>query len=1143
MRQTKVKNAKTVIFLSTLLLTTLITLIPLESVVKASSFTPPIIGDYQNVSVRLSGNVIVSPTAVPTNVVSITGSAPPSFKGQISVAPTTGVVRITNAYPTGTYSITITAFDNAGETATKTLTLTVQSSALCEQMDFKQAPTFTVSVSNQSVATADFDGDGKDDIATSNSVLRNTNIGDNIISFAPKVDFDGVASTLAVAAADFDGDGKKDIVTANFFSPDISVVRNTSTGAGIISFAPKINFSTGSNPRSVIAVDIDEDGKLDIVVANSGSNNISIFKNTSSGVGSINFAAPINLSVGSQPRSVAAGDFDADNKIDIATANYNSDTVSILRNTGQGSISFAPKVDFVVGTGGSNPSSLVSADFDGDGKQDIAATNNTSRFVSVLRNTSAGMGIISFASRVSFSSGFGGYGIIARDLDADGKQDLSAVNYYGNTVSILKNNSNTGSINFEYRQDFGVGQTPTAIAVGDFNGDGKTDLTVANSKSNNISVLKNISAGVVRFDARPEFGIGSSSFLPYSVAIADFDSDGRQDLITANNSSNNISVLRNLGAVGGIVRFNLPVEFPVGSSTNPAWVAVGDLDGDGKTDVVVANSNSGSVSILRNTSASQGTISFASPVNFLTTASPRFVNVGDFDSDGKLDLAVVNYNSNNISILRNTSPAGGTISFAPKIDFGVNTNPTSLVISDFDGDAKPDIAVTNFIGTTVSVLKNTSSATGSIGFAPKVDFTVNSNPYSVTAEDFDGDGKFDLAVSNSSNNQYIVSVLRNTSTGGSVAFAPKIDTVMSVSDFSVLHGQLITGDIDGNGKQDIIGFNQNGTNLITVLKNNSVGSGTINFSSRIDTDISAWGSSLAVGDFDNDGKQDVAFASYNSDNIGVLQNPCSIIQGKQFDYDGDGQADISVFRPSNSVWYLLRSQSGFSTNQFGISTDKITPADFDGDGRTDIAAFRDGIWYWLNSSNGGFKAVQFGQAGDAPVAADYTGDGRAELAVYRGGFWYTLNLANNQFSGVQFGNSTDKPAPADFDGDGKTDFAVYRDGTWYLLRSSQGFTTVQFGNAADKPTVGDYDGDGKADQAVYRAGAWYVFGSTQGFYSVQFGAATDVPVAADYDGDGRTDIAVFRDGGWFWLQSSNNQFRAVQFGTANDKPTPAAFVP
>ena len=269
----------------------------------------------------------------------------------------------------------------------------------------------------------------------------------------------------------------------------------------------------------------------------------------------------------------------------------------------------------------------------------------------------------------------------------------------------------------------------------------------------------------------------------------------------------------------------------------------------------------------------------------------------------------------------------------------------------------------------------------------------------------------------------------------------------------------------------------------------------------------------------------------------------AVARRTSFDFDGDGRSDISVFRPSDSVWYLNQSTNGFSATQFGLSTDKITPADFDGDGKTDIAVYRDGVWYWLNSSNGNFNAFQFGLADDIPVPADFTGDGRSELAVYRSGTWFTWNLANSQFNAMQFGIPSDKVVPADFDGDGTTDLAVYRDGIWFWLRSSDGQVgSVQFGIAEDKPTIGDYDGDGKADPAVYRSGIWYVLGSTQGFYTTQFGIATDIPTAADYDGDGETDIAVYRSGVWYWLRSSDNGFRAVQFGIAEDKPIPAAFV-
>ncbi|HEX9928601.1 MAG TPA: FG-GAP-like repeat-containing protein [Pyrinomonadaceae bacterium] len=280
----------------------------------------------------------------------------------------------------------------------------------------------------------------------------------------------------------------------------------------------------------------------------------------------------------------------------------------------------------------------------------------------------------------------------------------------------------------------------------------------------------------------------------------------------------------------------------------------------------------------------------------------------------------------------------------------------------------------------------------------------------------------------------------------------------------------------------------------------------------------------------------------NVPRLGIVQ--LSITNQSPFDFDGDGRSDISVFRPSNAAWYLNRSTAGFTGVGFGLAADKLTPADYDGDGKTDVAVFRDGYWYITESSTNQFRAVQFGQTGDVPVPADYDGDGKADVAVFRQGNWYFLNSSNNQFRGVQFGISTDKPVQADYDGDGKTDVAVFRDGNWYWSRSSDNaFRAVQFGVASDKPVAGDYDGDGIADQAVFRSGVWYVLGSMQGFYGIQFGVSTDIPVVADYDGDGKADIAVFRDGNWYSLSSSNNQFRALQFGLADDKPIPAAFVP
>ena len=263
----------------------------------------------------------------------------------------------------------------------------------------------------------------------------------------------------------------------------------------------------------------------------------------------------------------------------------------------------------------------------------------------------------------------------------------------------------------------------------------------------------------------------------------------------------------------------------------------------------------------------------------------------------------------------------------------------------------------------------------------------------------------------------------------------------------------------------------------------------------------------------------------------------------KFDFDRDGRAELSVFRPSDGTWYVNQAPAGFpvsqfTATQFGLATDRPVPADYDGDGRTDIAVYRDGVWYWMNSADGTMGARQFGIAGDIPQSADYDGDGRAELAVFRGGVWYTHNLLTNQSSAVPFGLAGDKPVAADYDGDGRTDYAVFRNGTWYLLRSQRGFFAKQFGIATDKLVPADYDGDDRTDLAVFRDGVWYIDYSCCGFRAVQYGSASDIPSPAKYAGDPHTNLAFFRDGVWHI-----DVFGSQQFGRSGDTPLPAAYLP
>ena len=235
------------------------------------------------------------------------------------------------------------------------------------------------------------------------------------------------------------------------------------------------------------------------------------------------------------------------------------------------------------------------------------------------------------------------------------------------------------------------------------------------------------------------------------------------------------------------------------------------------------------------------------------------------------------------------------------------------------------------------------------------------------------------------------------------------------------------------------------------------------------------------------------------------------------DFDGNGAADRSIFRPEVGGWYV----EGQDTVFIGLAGDVPVPADYDGDGVADQAVFRGGVWYIDG------QAPQFvGLAGDTPVPGDYDGDGDTEVAVFRAGEWYIDGLPTGYF-----GADGDVPVPADYDGDGAVDLAVYRPavGGWYV----QGLPTEFFGLPTDVPVPADYDGDGSADRAVYRPefGGWYV----QGQETVFIGLSQDVPVPADYDGDGDAERAVYRPefGGWY-VEGSATTF----YGLGTDIPLP-----
>jgi hypothetical protein len=239
------------------------------------------------------------------------------------------------------------------------------------------------------------------------------------------------------------------------------------------------------------------------------------------------------------------------------------------------------------------------------------------------------------------------------------------------------------------------------------------------------------------------------------------------------------------------------------------------------------------------------------------------------------------------------------------------------------------------------------------------------------------------------------------------------------------------------------------------------------------------------------------------------------------DFDGDGETEVSVYRPSNGNWYIY----GQSYTAWGQPGDLPAAADYDGDGTVDVAVYRpsNGKWYVMGNA-----PVKWGQSGDVPVPCDYDGDGSDDIAVYRpgNGNWYVYGQSYQSW-----GLSGDIPVPADYDSDGVCDIVVYRpnNGKWYQM----GETPEKWGMSGDIPIPGDWDGDGDYDIAVYRPsnGNWYIMGQSY----TSWGMMDDIPVPGDYNADGTFDIAVLRpDNGKWYIKDIDT----VKWYASGDFPLP-----
>jgi fibronectin type 3 domain-containing protein len=342
-----------------------------------------------------------------------------------------------------------------------------------------------------------------------------------------------------------------------------------------------------------------------------------------------------DTATGNSPSGLIAADFNGDGKLDLAIANSLDNTVSILLGNGDGT--FAPASPFAVG---SDPFSLVAGDFNNDGKLDLAVVNfanSTGNNVSILLGNGDG----TFQPGVTYTVGTGPISVITGDFNRDGKLDLAVANRITNTVSILLGN---GDGTFQPHVDYVAStQDVAGLAVGDFNGDGKLDLAVTNPSTGQVSIL--LGNGDGTFQTPVAYSTGAAGDHPTAVTVADFNGDGILDLAVTKFNTNNVAIF--VGNGDGTFKPEVSYGTTAGVLHGPGGITIGDFNGDGLVDLAITNQDDSTVSIL----LGNGNGTFQSPLEFATANHTAGVAAGDFNGDGRLDVAVANVGSNTVSIM------------------------------------------------------------------------------------------------------------------------------------------------------------------------------------------------------------------------------------------------------------------------------------------------------------------------------------------------------------------------------------------------------------------------------------------------------------------------------------------------------------
>ncbi|MGB6305729.1 MAG: FG-GAP-like repeat-containing protein, partial [Acidobacteriaceae bacterium] len=572
------------------------------------------------------------------------------------------------------------------------------------------------------IIAADVNNDGYPDliVACSGTVdlFQNTGAA-NPGQFSEVATFT-VANPTAMVVGNFSGSSTPDLAIAR--TGGITVFTNVGGTNGTI------NFSQTGTLTGMVSGDFNHDGHLDLAVSDSAGSKVDVL--TGNGTGNFTLLGGYTTGNGTNPTGIVAADFNNDGNLDVATINHGTHAVTVLLGSATGALTAQPGQ-----ATGTNPIGISVADVNSDGIPDVIAFDSptaTTGEVDVLLGI--GNGSLQ-AAQVSSQTFVPGTQAAVADFNRDGKPDLAVTQQGPHQVSLLLNNTlptqypDGRSFSAAHTLNSGHGNMADGVAVGDFNKDGLLDIAVSYLSDNHVQILLNNGTGYSNFTQGGVYTVGNQ---PYWIASGDLNGDGYPDLVTANTNVNgptgSVSVL--LNNKNGT--FANAVNYTVGNQ--PYQVAIGDINHDGYPDLAVTNYGANTVSILMGSKTGTFTVS---PTTLPTCANPYGVAIGDFAHNGFPSIAVTCYSAAELEVF----PNNGNGTFGTPFITATNSNPASLVVGDFNRDGKLDIVVGNTIANNISFFAGNGNNT----FAANVTSPSLNFPDSIAAGDFNGDGILDIA--------------------------------------------------------------------------------------------------------------------------------------------------------------------------------------------------------------------------------------------------------------------------------------------------------------------------------------------------------------------------------------------------------------